>query len=117
MKEKIGKFSGWFNDNIAGNPATLVVCILFVVTAYTLLVLQGYTTWNLSTGLFANDIESAYELISGTAAVVAVVAVHKTMKKKSKADADAHAGHQKEFKALHAKLDKLVNKGTDNVQH
>lgn len=90
---RISKFAGWFNDNIAGSPVALVITIVFVVTVFSLLGLVGYAVWNLTIGLFANDIESAYELISGTAAVVAIVSVHHTVKK-----------HQKE---THAKLDAI----------
>ncbi len=94
---RISKLAAWINEHILGNPWSLVVCILFVVVVFSLIVVQGYSHWNLSTGLFANDAESAYELITGTASVVAVIALHK-----------AHRDHRAEMRILHNKVDSLV---------
>lgn len=113
MTDEVRRLASWINDNIVGSPWALIACILFVFTAYLLLVLQGYNKWNLSTGLFANDMESAYELITGTASVVAVVALHKTVKK-SREDTNTHNAeikliHQKHSEDLKAIQDKLNN--------
>jgi hypothetical protein len=94
---KITGLAYWINDNIVGNPWALIICILFVAVAYLSLGVQGYNKWNLSTGLFANDLESAYELITGTASVVAVVALHRS-----------HTAHKKSIDELHTKIDSLI---------
>lgn len=99
MNQRISKFANWFNDHIAGHPVTLVICILFVVVIFSLLAILGFNNWNLSVGLVGNDIESAYELISGTAAVVAVVAIHKTVRRHHKESQEQDKILQAEVKA------------------
>lgn len=94
--DAITAFAAWVNEHIVGNPWALVICILFVVTVFSLILVQGYSQWNLSTGLFANDAESAYELITGTASVVAVISLHKK-----------HREHTKHLEAINQKLSKL----------
>lgn len=108
ISASIGKLAGWINEHIVGNAWSLIGAIVFVVILYLLLLVQGYSKWNLSTGLFGNDIESAYELITGTASVVAVVALHKTVKKHHADMKEVHQQHTTQLTALHEKLDKAL---------
>ena len=91
MKNKIATFASWANEHIVGNVVTFLICCIFVVVIFMLIPIQGYSKWNLTTGLFSNTVESSFELITGVGAVVAVVALHKK--------------HSKDIQALHEKLD------------
>lgn len=96
MKNRITNLAAWINENIVGNVWTFVACLIFVVVLFLLIPIQGYSKWNLTTGLFSNTVESSFELITGVGAVVAVVSLHKK-----------HKQHGESLDALHDKIDKL----------
>jgi low affinity Fe/Cu permease len=107
---KLAAFANWFNENIVGSPWTYLACIILVVVIYAVIPLQGYSKWNLSTGLFFNTASSSVELITGVGAVVGVYAVRRGQKQHR----EETAAHRSEVKALHAKLDALLRHHGEN---
>lgn len=98
FNKKIATFALWINNRIVGNPWTFILSILFVFGIYALLPIQGYTKWNLTTGIFGNTAESSFELITGVGAVVGIALLH-----------ERHKEVRKENQNMNEKLD-LIHK-------
>ena len=89
LAERVAEFANWFNEFVVGSPWAYLFCIVVVLAVYAVCLIQGYSKWNGSTGLFFNTASSSIELITGVGAVVGVYGVRKS------------------HKDLHEKIDKL----------
>lgn len=102
---RLARFANWLNDNIVGSPWTLLTAIILVIGADVLIPVQGFSKWNVTTGLFFNTQSSNIELITGVAAVVAVVSVRRAQRQQHKELKD----HRAETAKLHRRLDELLH--------
>lgn len=101
---RLAAFANWFNETVVGSPWTYLFCIATVVFVYLLIPLQGYSKWNLTSGLFFNTTSSSVELITGVGAVVGVYAVRRAQHQHEK----ALARHARSVEDLHGKIDGLI---------
>ena len=102
---KLAAFANALNDNVVGSPWTLLTAIILVIGADVLIPVQGFSKWNVTTGLFFNTQSSNIELITGVAAVVAVVSVRRAQKQQHKELKD----HRAETARLHKRIDDLLH--------
>jgi low affinity Fe/Cu permease len=108
LTDHIARMAAWVNENVLGAAMTLAICVLAVFFVYALIPFQGYGRWNSGAGLFFNTLSSSFELITGVAAVVAVVALHKKVNEHRSEIKALHARQAEETAALHAKIDHLL---------
>jgi low affinity Fe/Cu permease len=100
-------FANWFNEFVMGSPWMYLAALVLVLAVDALIPIQGYSKWNLTTGLFSNTQESSFELITGIGAIVGVYSI-KRMTKQHQADLRAlHEHFRREIAALHHKLDEV----------
>jgi hypothetical protein len=100
-------FANWFNEFVMGSPWLYLAALVLVLAVDALIPIQGYSKWNLTTGLFSNTQESSFELITGIGAIVGVYSI-KRMTRQHQADLRALHEHFKlEIAALHHKLDEV----------
>lgn len=100
-------FANWFNEFVMGSPWMYLTALVLVLAVDALIPIQGYSKWNLTTGLFSNTQESSFELITGIGAIVGVYSI-KRMTRQHQADLRAlHEHFKAEVAALHHKLDEV----------
>lgn len=117
FNDRVALIADWFNNQVFGESMALIICIAAVVIVYICIPLVGgYAKWNTGLGLFFNTASSSYELITGTAAVVAVVALHKKTNTHRKELKSLHKEHAREIQVLHDKIDRLMHHHGVQVQ-
>jgi hypothetical protein len=103
----LADFANWFNEFVMGSPWMYLTALVLVLAVDALIPIQGYSKWNVTTGLFSNTQESSFELITGIGAIVGVYSI-KRITKQHQADLRALHEHFKlEIAALHHKLDEV----------